>query len=145
MDEIFSVNRGFTLIEVVIAIVLLGTFVLALLPVLGNSSIRIFNFGRDDKAVTVASNLMETLYQKIIDTDQIDEKDWPDFVEQQFYFNGQNINVEYIDNCQEILNKTDKNELRFCKIIKNGGYQLNVLFFYNNGNEQISLNSFVRD
>jgi len=61
----YSLNKkGFTLIEVLISMVILGIIVFAFLNLFGTSFANIFTMGNKDQAMATASDIMEALYRE---------------------------------------------------------------------------------
>lgn len=136
-------NKGFTLIETVMSIVLLGIIIASILPLIGNSVVTIIESGIRDQAVTTATNFTEMIHQEVIlKKNEIPEEDWESFKNKTVYFKKDKINIEY-KNSFNFNTTPNNNKLLFSKEKADGGYRLKVVFFYNKGEEQIELNSFV--
>lgn len=56
----YKAKKGFTLIEIILAIAILGMLVVAFMPILGNSFIRIFDMGSRTKAMSEAQAIIDT-------------------------------------------------------------------------------------
>jgi len=136
-------NKGFTLIETVMSIVLLGIIIASILPLIGNSVVTIIESGIRDQAVTTATNFTEMIHQEVIlRKSEIPEEDWESFKNKTVYFKKDKVDIEY-KNSFTFNSTPNNNKLLFSKEKTDGGYRLKVVFFYNKGEEQIELNSFV--
>lgn len=135
-------DSGFTLLEVIISILILGIISVSIAPLIGSSAANIIKIGRQDLAVNTAANFTDIIHQKVIAENELKEEEWNTFSSEKIYYNGQQIKIEYQD-CSSLNDNQKENKLLFCKKDVKNGYRLRVIFYYDSGNKKTELNSFV--
>jgi len=153
MKNFLLKNKGFTLVEVIVSMAILALIATAFVPLFGFSFTNIFSYGERDKAMSVASDIMEELYatqpfseeSKIADfiNDDLDLED----------LDGNKIAGNEVDNENELRDDYDNKNV-FNYLVKdnnmeiNGteinGYEVTIVVFYKNGERHVTLTSFVR-
>jgi prepilin-type N-terminal cleavage/methylation domain-containing protein len=135
-------DSGFTLLEVMISILILGIISISIIPIIGSSAANVIKVGRQDLAVNTAANFTDIIQQKVIADNELSEEEWKAFRSKEIYYNDKQIKIEYID-CGSIESISNEEKLLFCKTDIKNGYRLKVVFYYDNGNKKTELNSFV--
>jgi len=131
----YSLNKkGFTLIEVLISMVILGIILFAFLNLFGTSFANIFTMGNKDQAMATASDIMEDLYRKQVNREQQGEEFDENFIAS--FLNSEGINYE---DPIETINPFEN---------ENGqaGFKVTITIPYQSGGQEreISLTSFFR-
>ena len=132
--HIIKNEKGFTLIEVIVSVVILSILAVSFVPLFGFSFTNIFSYGERDKAMSVASNIMEELYaeqpleEEFSVTDIAGIEDNNDY----FIYNGEN---EF---------KLEKDEVLVVDSADITGYKATIEVPYKNGERHVKLTSFVR-
>jgi len=126
--KLFSSNKGFSLVEVLVALTVLVILIGAFANFLGWSVTSIFDDGQKTRAIAEAEKKLERLYYSMDN-----------------YASDQ----EYVGNCNEVTVK-DPNRIRnFCveEVTHVGGnvegYNVTVVVFYKNGERYVSISSFI--
>lgn len=132
-------SQGFTLIEVLISMVILGIVIFAFLNLFGTSFANIFSMGGKDGAMAQASDLMDQLYDKQgregLDESKIEE-----------VFSGwseANLDDNFTPNNQDNIEVNITKKSLFDNN-GNDGYKVNVTVSYQGGERNVSLTSFFR-
>ena len=135
-------HSGFTLLEVMISILILGIISVSIIPLIGSSAVNIIKIGRQDLAVNTAANFTDIIHQKVIADNELSEEIWGKFSSETLYYKDKEVKIEYKD-CSSIDNHPEEDKLFFCKTDIKNGYRLKVVFYYDNGDNSTELNSFV--
>ncbi|MCF8002414.1 MAG: type II secretion system GspH family protein [Halanaerobiales bacterium] len=136
-------KSGFTLLEVLVSVALLGIVATTIVPAIGGSVVNIINIGVRDQAVNTTANFTEIVQQNIIISgNELSEEEWQNMENEAVYFKGSKVNLEYSD-CSTVENNPDETKIKFCKEKTSGGYKIKVVFFYHNGDKKVLLNSFA--
>lgn len=123
-------NQGFTLVEVLVAMVVLTIIVIAFTAFFGWNVTSIFDTGEKSRAIAKAESKLEKLYGSMENY-----KNDPD----------------YVDNCENVSIRTGSRDCNFC-VTKEAynfqgssvdGYNVQVVVFYSNGERHVSLSSFI--
>jgi prepilin-type N-terminal cleavage/methylation domain-containing protein len=132
---LYNDEYGFSLIEIIVAIAILGIIVVSIMGLLGNSIVHVFSSGKKDKAVSRAANQMELLYS-------INPKNKAELILN---------NAELVtDSSQQggLYDETDKNIIRYCIEGETegfaDGFKVTIVAFYMNGKRYVTLTSFIR-
>lgn len=75
MVNLFRSQKGLTLVEVLISMLIFGIVAFAFLNLFGSSFVNIYSMGTKDRAMTRASDVMETLYRQQNIAGGFDEND----------------------------------------------------------------------
>ena len=142
MNKLIKNSKGFTLVEVIVSMAILALIATAFVPLFGFSFTSIFSYGERDKAMSVASDIMEVLYaeQELdlnpgISSDDYIEGLIDDYSEGEDYY------------LKEVEKKDDNNPF---EVSQNGetieitGYKITIEVPYKNGERHVTLTSFVR-
>lgn len=131
-DLIFMMNfknkKGFTLVEIIITIALLGITLIVILGLFSNNIQHIFSSGKKDEAIAEASNVMDKIYS----IDPGSESEIADA-----------LDITKV-NCNQLYNNTNANISRYCLDKLSDGFKVTVVVYYLNGKRNVSLTSFVR-
>ncbi len=145
----FKEQKGLTLIEVMIALAILGIIVVAFMPLFGVTFANIYSYGSRDEAKAKAAEQLEELY-----------------AEQPFPFEGDPDIVgtlkegvdeyqgEHIEGSENDLHTPPK-EADFNFSVEENfepmeneedvkGYKVTIVFFYQDGERHVELTSFIR-
>ena len=128
----YQQNEGFTLIEIIVSIAILGIITVSVMGLLSNSLVHVFSSGKKDEAITRAANKMESLYQ----TNPTSKNDL-----------SLGSAAKQVNDCSQsggLYNKTDKNIIRYCIKTKEDGFKVTIVAFYMNGKKHVTLTSFIR-
>lgn len=136
-------KKGFTLVEVIIAMAILGIITISIITVFSSSFSNIFSMGNRSKAIAVASQKLEVLY-----TIPISMRDSTTI--KNTLLDDETIFVEGDETL--LYQQSDKNLTRFKiqpkKLMDyNGekiGYEITIVVFYQNGQRHVTLNTFIR-
>lgn len=135
-------NSGFTLLEVMISILILGIISVSIVPLIGSSAANVIKIGRQDLAVNTAANFTDLIHQKVIAENELSEEEWNALSSENIYYNNQQLKIEYQD-CSSLADNPGESKLLFCKKDVKNGYRLRVIFYYDSGNKKTELNSFI--
>ena len=129
-------NKGFTLVEVLISIVILSIIIFSFLHLFGSGFISIFSMGIKDRALAEASDIMEKIYNK-----QEAEGGLSGISEIEGIINEISPSLEFFDSysISEILPFENNND-----DIKGYKVTINVTFQSGDVERQASLTSFFR-
>ncbi len=131
-------QEGLTLVEVIIAIMLLVIIAAAFVPLFSTSFANIFTYGHKDRAMASASELFEELYanQPFANADaievilgssyKVEEEDLTDY-------SGNDYNYHIEESFQPISGVADVD-----------GFKVTIVYFYQDGDKYVQLSSFVR-
>ena len=127
-------NKGFTLIEIILAIAILGIIIVSFMSIFSSGIKNIFSAGKKDEAISLAANKLEKLYHSQPFEKQSDLKA------------KLNNDGYYVENCTNELYTYQNKDYNFC-INSNisGGFKVKIVYFYLNGERYIELTSFVRE
>ncbi|QNO16114.1 prepilin-type N-terminal cleavage/methylation domain-containing protein [Alkalicella caledoniensis] len=122
MHRIVNNNKGFTLIEVIISILIISIIVLAFLSIFSNSVINVFSMGNKNTAMVLASDIMEILYgsQPFENIGQLNE-----------FLDSLEGNFSYSVQQSTLLGEID-------------GFNVTIVAYYKNGDRSVELKSFIR-
>ena len=127
----YQQNEGFTLIEIIVSIAILGIITVSVMGLFSNSFVHVFSSGKRDEAITRAANKMESLYETNPSTkEDLSLK-----------------NAVQVTDCSQngdLYNKTDNNIIRYCIKTKEDGFKVTIVAFYMNGKRHVTLTSFIR-
>ena len=141
-------KKGFTLVEVIVSMAILALIAAAFVPLFGFSFTNIFSYGERDKAMSVASDIMEELYslQPLEANKELsgsfskngtNDLKISDLGENGTYeYNGREFEVlDFDDDFTAISNEDDIT-----------GYKVTIEFPYKEGDKErhVTLTSFVR-
>lgn len=130
MNMVLRGNKGFTLVEILISLVILGIIVASFLALFGTGLNNIFSIGSKDLAMAEASDFMEILYREQTSENGLTDAD----IENLLIAAGINQNGSYT--IEEIDHLIDSDEAT-------KGYEVTITINYGN-NQQVSLTSFIR-
>ena len=134
----FNVNKkGFTLVEVIVSMAILALIATAFVPLFGFSFTNIFSYGERDKAMSVASDIMEELYaeQPLPDNFSIDDIEGIDENSDYFIYNSESR--------FKVLKLEEDFDIDGDNIT---GYKVTIEVPYKDGDKErdVTLTSFVR-
>src|SRR6056297_23390 len=135
-------NSGFTLIEIIISIFILGIIGVVIIPLIGDSVLNIVTIGQQDQAVNTATSFTEIAHQKVILYKELTTADWQDLVNSNIYYEDELVDIEY-KICADIDTNPEETKIHYCQEKTSGGYKLKVIFFYQEGKKSIKLDSFI--
>ncbi len=150
MYSLIKEQSGFTIVEVLVAIVLIVLLAIIFLPVFGTTVGNIFFHGEADRAMTLASDKMEEAYTR-------QPFSYPDYDGLKDLLEEKNGN--YVDDIDELYDYDEKpadKDFNFAiepstPIDVDGdeytavvGYELTIVVFYDQGDDYEKLTSFVR-
>ena len=139
----YESNSGFTLIEILVSIALIGIISTTIVPAIGSSVANILFIGIRDQATNTAGSLTEIIQDTIISSDvELNESKWKNIENETVYFKGNSINIEYTG-CNSVDNNPSETKIKFCKEKISNGYKVKVVFFYQDGENKVILNSFA--
>ena len=131
---------GFTLIEVIVAVVILLIIATTFVPIFRTSFVNIFTYGHKDKAMALASEKMEIFYanQPLDNTDITNilgelNGNYVSDVNDLYTYQNNDYNYTYKDTFMPVEGEDN--------IV---GYVITIVSFYQNGDRYIELESFVR-
>ncbi|GEM_PF-3420073 len=152
MYGLIKEQSGFTIVEVLVAIVLIVLLAIIFLPVFGTTVGNIFFHGEADRAMTLASDKMEEAYTR-------QPFSYPDYDGLKDLLEEKNGNyVADIDELYDYDAKPAESDFNFAiepstPINVDGdayaefnvvGYELTIVVFYDQGDDYEKLTSFVR-
>jgi prepilin-type N-terminal cleavage/methylation domain-containing protein len=95
-------NYGFSLLEVIISIFILGIIATTVVPAIGSSVVNIITAGKQDQALNTAANFTEIIQQEVISkNEELTEEEWEDLEEETIYFRDNSVGIEY-SNCAAV-------------------------------------------
>lgn len=138
-----STNRGFTLVEVITSLAILGFIVLAFINLFGSSFANIFSMGEMDIAMSRAAGVLDVLYLE--EVGYSDENEIIDLLEQQ--------NVEHVSDKTELYTDPPDKGKRFYiqsnynpfnaeNIVE--GYEVTIVVFQRGERNHATLTAFIR-
>ncbi len=133
MRKILKVENGFTLVEIIAAITILGILALTFFNLFGSSMLHILSSGKKDEAITLAANKMESIYNQQIST----EDDIKTILNDGYY-------IEECEDMDSLYAKPNSDLYRYCIDGDSDGFEVTIVCFYQEGEHNISLTSFFR-
>ncbi|MFW5985444.1 MAG: type IV pilus modification PilV family protein [Halanaerobiaceae bacterium] len=141
MQLFYKKKEGFTLIEIMVSLVLMGLISLLLFNLFTDNIVYILSAGQRDQAVTDAANIMEAIYSlQPLDKENIAQE-----------FNDSNIDIlkrlEQKATKEELYNKTtaDGDTIRYyAGTGDDDGFVITIAVYYADGSRYIDLNSYFR-
>lgn len=136
-------QKGLTLIEVIIALAILGIITVSIITVFSNSFSNIFSLGNRSKALAEASRRMEILYTIPVEERSVDTIKNTLMDATTFYVEGETA----------LYQSTSENIVRFMITPKtllqdhdeeNTGFGITIVVFYQNGGRRVTLDTFLR-
>lgn len=144
MKSIFNNKKGFTLVEVVTSLAILGFIIVAFTSLFGMGISNIFSSGNEDMAMSHASKLMELVYREQERKEGLISDDIIDVLESA----GANVFEK-----NDLYANSSGNEIRFSlkessyslnSFNFSDGYEVTIVVLYHNGERYASLTSYVR-
>lgn len=136
----FKKQDGFTLVEILVAVVVLLIIATAFVPIFRTSFVNIFTYGQRDKAMALASEKMEIFYaRQPLDNNEIDKileelsGNYISDLNNLYNYQNNDYNYTYEDTFMPVEGENN--------II---GYKITIVAFYISGDRYIELSSFVR-
>ena len=129
-------KKGMTLVEIIIAFVILAILSSAFLLIFSSSLVNILNFGEKSKSLATANQALEAVYSIQNPTQLLIEAELDSR-------NGKKVITE-----ANLYDYTEGNEFNyFIEPVDNGvstGFQVTIVHFYYGGGKFVDLESFVR-
>lgn len=127
-------KKGLTLVEIIVAIAILGIVSVTLISVLTTGFVNIVMSGERDRAMSVASNIMEELYaNQPLDLSHGEHTDVKDYILEEYL--KESTFYEYDFELEDVTTISEESYQ---------GFEILVKVFYNDGNRHVRLRSFVR-
>jgi len=119
-------NKGFTLVEILISLAILGIIVSAFVGLFGTGFANIFSIGNKDLAMAEASEVFEILYREL-ENERLTKGKIEEILD------NQNVADYEISEYKTIFSNGDPK----------GGYEVTITIVYQ-GDREVSLTSFIR-
>ncbi len=131
---------GFTLIEVIVAVVILLIIATVFVPIFRTSFVNIFTYGQKDKAMALASEKTEIFYAR----QPLDNNDITNIIDE--------LSGNYVSDVNDLYSYQNNNynytiEESFMPVENNtniSGYKITIVAFYLKGDRHVEITSFVR-
>ena len=141
MKNFLLKNKGFTLVEVIVSMAILALIATAFVPLFGFSFTNIFSYGERDKAMSVASDIMEVLYAE----QELDLNPGSSYDDYDDYIEGLiDDYTEYAKGVDYKLKEVKKMDNENNGDIDIKGYKITIEVPYKDGERHVTLTSFVR-
>ncbi len=136
----FKKQDGFTLVEVIVAVVILLIIAMAFVPLFSTGTINIFSFGHRDKAMALGSEKMEIFYaNQPLDNGKIDEI--IDTLSGNYVIDSNDLHT-YQGNGYNFSTEESFMPIEYESDVS--GYKVTIVVFYQNGEKHVTVVSFVR-
>ncbi len=142
MIALLRTQKGFSLIEVIVAVSVLVILAFAFVPLFSTSFANIYTYGNKDQAMTFASDQLEILYasqpfSEVADiTNLLQSEDGQEISSSDdLYIYDQNYSFNYriVDSFTPI---DGNNSVE--------GYSVTIVVFYHGGERHVEISSFIR-
>lgn len=131
--ELINDSDGFTIIEVIVSMAILGLVAISLLTLFTNGYSTIFSMGRKTEASNEAQAFIEAIYEEGLDSiSSIASR-----------FNSTEV-ADYADMNPSLYDTSGTNEQTYHNLDTTGAHpKITVMIFYQNGSKNVKLSALV--